>query len=293
MPRSAVSHRRGSSQPGTSSTKSGRTSKRSLQSSNDDYNDTPPKSRKLDTGNAYVPNASSDVPNSVLNNKLDALLRGQEMDRGRLKRLEENEVRYDKQFSDLNNRVNSIEQSALNARIEVSGLDFDLNGDRKCLRDKFVDYAKNANLGVHTNDVMDVFAIRRPYNGGQRSFLIVIFSHEAIKNRVMRQKILSDKGKKTTVYFSHVLTSQNRAIFMEARKLVKERKIFKTWTMGGNVYIVKEEGDYKMKMESIEQLAYAADYVHNHSHASGTINSRQRMSIDEEPNTIDMEQEAE
>jgi hypothetical protein len=104
--------------------------------------------------------------------------------------------------------------------------------------------------------------VRRNVKGESIPILIIVFIHEAVKDRVMRQKIIADKGKKVTIYFNNVLSSLNRQIYAEARKLVREKKIFRTWTVGGDVFIAREEGDYKQKITSVDHLHYVANYEH-------------------------------
>lgn len=212
--------------------------------------------------------APEDVTNNDILNRMNEFFAELKTDRQRIGRLEESEKKTEDKLNDMDARVNMLEQSKLNARMEVSGLACERNGERINLKKQFMEYARKANLEVAENEVMNVFTVTRPQRGELVTAMIVVFAHEEIKNRIMRQKIINDKGKRVTVYFGNVLTAHNRRIFMEARKLMREKKIFKTWTVGGDVFIAKEEGDHKIKITTLTQLEHVVSYTHDAANES-------------------------
>lgn len=89
-----------------------------------------------------------------------------------------------------------------------------------------------------TVDQRDISIIHRLKAGSRDSVrpVIVRFTNKKIRNIVYNAKKLL-RGSGSNIYVSEHLTKLNSNLFFEARKLLKERKIYGCWTTGGIVHV--------------------------------------------------------
>ena len=83
----------------------------------------------------------------------------------------------------------------------------------------------------------DIHAAHRLKKGDKDTIrpVIVRFSNSKLRDRVMRaKKSLKQSG--TRIYILEHLTNTASKLFFNARTLVRNKKIFSTWTMNGRVY---------------------------------------------------------
>jgi hypothetical protein len=153
-------------------------------------------------------------------------------------------------------RLNALEQANLNASIEINGLRIPDNADSHIVMQSIISFMQTSSIAMKDHELVDAFTVPRVIGGTQSKVIIAVFLHPAIKGRIMREKMMKDKGKQVTVFFNNVLTKINRAIFMTARKCVKERKLFRAWSLNGEVYVKKSEQEDRIKVSSMEHLEY-------------------------------------
>lgn len=187
-------------------------------------------------------------------NKLDELLRGFASLNSRFEDIETRVSINSENIFDAGQRLNYLEQKALNSQMEINGLDA-TNVPYQVLKSEVIKFITDLGISVNPEHIVEVNKFFRTIGGNQQTIIIVTFMHEAIMRRVLMDKIKIDKQKgNCQVFFSDVLTRTNRQIFMAARQLKKQNQIFSAWTASGEIYIRTHEQSNKIKISSIEQL---------------------------------------
>ena len=81
--------------------------------------------------------------------------------------------------------------------------------------------------------------------------LFVHFSNTHARDMVYNARVrLKDSG----IFINEHLTRMTSSLFAEARNLVKSKKLLKTWTMNGVVYIVKSPGSKPFRIKQKADL---------------------------------------
>lgn len=187
--------------------------------------------------------------------KLDALLRGFDNFKSRVDEVEARVNLNSNNIADAGQRLNLLEQKSLNNQMEISGIDAS-KVPYSALRVEVTKFITSLGITLNPEHVVDVSKFNRTMRGAPRTIVIVTFIHEAIKRRVITEKIKLDRANgNCQVYFSEVLTKINRQIFMEARHLKKQKIIFSVWTASGEVFIKTHEGSERTRILSVEQLS--------------------------------------
>jgi hypothetical protein len=164
------------------------------------------------------------------------------------------ESRVDDDFNKHELRINALEQKSLNAQMEITGLDSNDVPANK-MRDAVIVFFNELNIKIDERDLYDVYKITRRSKDILLSVIIVKFSSEYVKRRIIKEKIESDKKIGTpSVYFSDVLTKYNRKVLMEARQLKKKGIIVNAWSMHGEIFISPHHDANKIKIMSLSHL---------------------------------------
>jgi hypothetical protein len=154
-------------------------------------------------------------------------------------------------MASVSSKLNYHDQKEHNAKMRISGMQI-TNPENPLddVKNLFTEY------GIKFENVEILKAYTKEENHGEerRVAVIVIFLHELIKDRIMMEKINKDKGKAVTVYFNHFFTRANGAMHAEARKLVKEKKIFKSGFRNGKVYVIPRENAPKIWISNFSDL---------------------------------------
>lgn len=209
--------------------------------------------------------------------KLDALLQAFNNFNGRVDDVEARVNLNTENIADAGQRLNVLEQKSLNNQMEISGIDAS-NVQYSGLRIEVINFITSLGIDINPEHIVDVYKFNRSVRGSPRSIIIVTFIHETIKRRVITEKIKLDRANgNCQVYFSEVLTRTNRQILMAARQLRKQRLIFSTWTVSGEVFIKTHEGSEKIRIYNTEQLddfKPQADYNSDESTYETVIQNR-------------------
>lgn len=166
----------------------------------------------------------------------------------------ENEM-LKKRIDDMETLVNKREQTERKNNIIISGIGRQPGNDKDIVR-KMGDALK-----VKVDDDMIDCCYRIKNN--DNAPLLVKFRHTQIKQDLLR-KIREMKGLKTdecgmegptkNIYINEDLTPYNQRIFKEARELVKQRKIKKTFCVRGVIYIQCKESDSSKAIYNLSVL---------------------------------------
>lgn len=141
--------------------------------------------------------------------------------------------------------------------MEVTGLDVPAYVPSQQLRAFFVTYLRNINIEVDDLEVVDVYSSTRKNRNVNQPVLIVSFLNEAVKNRIVRNKICIDKAnsqRSITVYFGNVLTKSNHQLLLNARRAMKEKKIERAWSMNGEIFILRSQQEGKIQLINNDHL---------------------------------------
>lgn len=189
------------------------------------------------------------------NDKFDSLLQTTEANSKKIKKAELELSTHKRKFTEIDHRMNSIEQQKLNAKMEISGLLIPDECDNISLKSLVTSYLSDSNIEFHVLEIADVYSIRKRQKHKTTKCIIVEFLHQAIKNRVMREKMAIDKNKKKIdVYFNHVLTTANYSMLMRAKEAVRDKLFNKAWSMSGDIFITKANETNKIKLYDHDHL---------------------------------------
>ena len=158
-----------------------------------------------------------------------------------------------KELADQNHRIDDLETYSRCSNLIIRGLPEQSSSERATaalatsdttvLNESHLSVEKsvlafcNDKLNVHVKD-SDIAIAHRLKKGPRDSVrpVIVRFINRRVRNDVyFARKQL--KGQNSQVFISEHLTKNASDLFFEARKLLKEKRIFSTWTHNGQVFI--------------------------------------------------------
>jgi hypothetical protein len=120
----------------------------------------------------------------------------------------------------LKRQVNDLEQAKLGSHMEVTGLSkSDLEQNKNDLVSFALQTITSFNIPLTRDKIKDAFV--RTVDKINLSVLIVIFKDIGDKSMVMKAKRSSNDTRK--IYFDHLMTSYNRAMYQKARAIAKSR----------------------------------------------------------------------
>ena len=204
--------------------------------------------------------------------ELNATVKGLKADNARLttrcQGSEENITRLQKIVNDQNRRLDDIETYSRSDNIIIKGLPErsaaerasdapPLDDNKRSLQDSYESVEAtalnffNMTLGVNVQPT-DLSVAHRLKAGPKDKIrpIIVRFTNRKARIAVLRAK-KSLKGSNDQIYISEHLTKAASDLFFKARNLLREGKIFGTWTQNGQIY-VKFDPDPKARAELVK-----------------------------------------
>lgn len=177
--------------------------------------------------------------------------------------LEKKVAAHDNSLSEINARLNELEQGIYNSQIEISGLELPAAADYNSTKSAFLQLATSQHIQVDKSEVVNAFIKDKGAKSTSKTkperVLIITLAHKAIKDRIMQQKIINDRNKEgVKIYFGHVLTNWNHKLLMAARQMRKHGRIFSAWSMDGKIYVKSQQDQQKTRVmdhEHLESLA--------------------------------------
>lgn len=158
-------------------------------------------------------------------------------------------------IASLNTQTSQLQQANLNDRIEIcyaNNAPFDLKLNAK---EEMLKLFNKLAIEIDPIEIADAYFKRKQTRtAGVRNVVVVIFIHQAIKNRVMRAKIGSNSNEAKLLYFNEILTPNVSAILYRAKQLRKEGKFSNTGTLDGQVFVRATRGGDKIFVRSIFEL---------------------------------------
>lgn len=180
----------------------------------------------------------------------------------------------DESIAALQSSNNFLHQSRLNDRMEISGLADFSAANKSEYRDLVLKLFREWKIELEKVEIADVYATsRKDREGREKSYLIVVFIHEAIKSRVMKAKMSSKMPQLKNIYFNEVLTHPNRTLVYQARQLMKAGQFAKVGTINGKVYVKKSSSGQKIFIQNIMEMEGIAKLPQENIANSSVLNN--------------------
>ena len=170
---------------------------------------------------------------------------------------------------------NFLEQSRLNDRIEISGLaDLAASTNKSEYRCLILKLFREWKIELEKIEIADAYSItRKDREGRDKSFVIVVFIHEAVKNRIMSAKMNSKMPQLKKIYFNDVLTHHNRSLLYEARQRRNAGQFTKVGTINGKPFVKKSLNGLKIYIQNVTELEGIAKLSQENLASNSVLNN--------------------
>lgn len=157
-------------------------------------------------------------------------------------------------------KMNQLDQQFLNCKMDIEGLQIDDDSDARI---SVIDYINGLGINVLSSELLDAYTWTRKRHNGSYLVVRAIFSHEVVKVRIMREKILKDRESEAApqVYFNHVLTRTNNQIFHRGRHLKKQGVIKDIKFHSGRLFVFPIDSTDKILIQSMSDLESLSEFV--------------------------------
>lgn len=172
-------------------------------------------------------------------------------------------VMTEQKIAHLNKCNNSHYQARLNDTIEITGFPGSLRSATGDVRRIVMKYLKEMSIEIELVEIARAYFREFTTKGQKKCILVVTFLHNAIKSRVMEQKLKIRNEINKNVYFNEALTPFNRTLVYKARQLKKAGKFSSVGSMNGQIYVKKLNGGPKIfvynecEIEEISKMTIA------------------------------------
>lgn len=213
----------------------------------------PPRIDHIDTTNPDLNSVSSGI-NSIIS-QLKNITDTQNLHTEIMSQLKNKVTHNSSSISTLQNSSNFLQQSRLNDRIEITGMNkivcTNKNDFRQMVCNKFHEWK----IDVEKVEIADAYSQNIKLRNGEEKYVVtVIFIHEGVKIRVMKAKAQIGSAIRG-IYFNEVLSAHNRKLIFHARAMKKAGKFIKVGTLNGRVYVKMIDGDdQKIFVDSILEM---------------------------------------
>lgn len=181
---------------------------------------------------------------STIEKKMDNVMSVVDEDRKTTQRISSNVDQLVVSGNEMQLRINHLEQEKLNNSIEVSGIPSNHFTRTTSLKQLASDLLKSYSIEHSFETFTRVYARDIKVNSENKKLLIITFANYDEKSRIMKLKRHNEKEKPVTIFFGHVLTQQNRLLFMRARKVAKSLGINQVYVAYGRIYM-KNDGNLR------------------------------------------------
>ncbi len=180
-----------------------------------------------------------------------------------LERLQFQLHKKDAKINELMVKIDSIEQKEFCNDVQVVGVEEsestedDTKKILKLAKEKMGIKLKKADIECTTR------LGRKPVDKVTCRDIVVRFKDQSVREVFYgnRKKLATSKIPHMNIYVNDRLTNHRKAVFFQARKLYKSRKLFSTWTQKGNVLVrLKEDGPIT-QIENFEDLRSLTESV--------------------------------
>lgn len=157
-------------------------------------------------------------------------------------------------FAELNkitSRLNAIEQEKFNNSLDISGIPVDDVDSRSSPNDAAAKILSSYKIAKFSSAHWRRVTTR---SNERKCFLVVSFSSYTDKMIAMKRKREADHGKNCTIFFNHSLTTSNRILFMQARKVSKSLNL-KVTVSHGRIFMKNSGEERGLQIKSAVDLS--------------------------------------
>lgn len=199
-------------------------------------------------------NAANTKMLNGLETKIDSVMSAVDEDRRTTQRISTNVDRLIVSSNDMQAKINQLEQEKFNNSMEISGLSLNYFAPNVSLRKLTHDIFMSYNIQFNIDGLVRVYAREIKVNNEVRKLLVITFANYDEKLHVMKLKRQNEKEKPVKIFFSHVLTQQNRSLFMRARQVAKSLNIKQVYVAYGRIYMKNDEDRRGSLIKSHEDI---------------------------------------
>ena len=154
----------------------------------------------------------------------------------------------------LNKNLDNLEQYGRRMCVDISGIKGDSGSPSEKVEEKFLKLLENVKIdgdpvNINSSDI-DRIHRKGKYEPHKTRKVIVKFTNSKARQSLFQVKKQLGHG----VYVQDNLTIQRECISYEARQLVKNKKLSKTWVAGGNVYGIKDGMSTKIHITDLSVI---------------------------------------
>lgn len=179
----------------------------------------------------------------------------------RIEKLEEKLVIREKQNKNQNLRINGLKEEKDENTTE-----------------KVVNFIKqNLSINITAQDIVSAHRVGRKY--GEKPRTVFTRFNSVWKKDEVYDSRFSLQNLEEKVFINEDLTEENMKLFFEARKLVRAKVLYTTFTKHGIVHVKKRKGGKNVKVQNMNTLAYMSG--ESSSSENEEMSVRERMELSE------------
>lgn len=159
------------------------------------------------------------------------------------------------EVDDLRLAVDEQEQYSRRSCLRINGIIGDEGAPTENVESKLLSLAESHNIPVKPEDIDIAHRLGKPKPGYTRPVIVKFTNAKA------RQRVLAARKSLGDVYVNEDLTQLRQSIHYHARKLVKDKKLERTWVAGGKVFcrFPSSTPDSKVHIRSMEDIECIRD----------------------------------
>ena len=169
------------------------------------------------------------------------------------KKLRESNNKLKDKMMELESEINEINQYGRRNNLEISGIPEDIRMDK--LEEKAIEILGKVNVKVESRDIEGCHRLGKLKKNNTPRKTIIRFVNRKnclqalINRRMLRTLNTADMGLgNVKLYLNENLTPENNRLAYFCRKLKKDKKISKTFTRNGVVFLTKSDDDEPLKV---------------------------------------------
>lgn len=178
---------------------------------------------------------------------------------GRFSQIEEKTEQMSNDLSTLTLKCNQLEQSIKNYSVEIVGVPENKDED---LVNVITKIGETMKVNLNENDIDNVFRVKTANKKNFPEKIIVNFvrllkKQEFLDKRKIKKSLYARElgySSNSQIYIAESLTKDNNYLSYLARDLVRRKLLFRTWHVGGKIYVKISENSKPKKITTASEL---------------------------------------
>lgn len=178
---------------------------------------------------------------------------------GRFSQIEEKTEQMSNDLSTLTLKCNQLEQSIKNYSVEIVGVPENKDED---LVNVITKIGETMKVNLNENDIDNVFRVKTANKKNFLEKIIVNFvrllkKQEFLDKRKIKKSLYARElgySSNSQIYIAESLTKDNNYLSYLARDLVRRKLLFRTWHVGGKIYVKISENSKPKKITTASEL---------------------------------------